>query len=443
MRTDEEILAEIRAQAAAEAQIDEPVEDDSGLSLSKISENFIPSGKRLLTDIASAVTSPVETGKTLLELADGVLDYAGIDLDGTSRIHMVNAVGDQLRERYGSVDKAIETVNTDPVGFFSDAAGLISGGAGLASKVPGLSKAAKIAEVANAVDPASVGLPIAGEILSRAKVPEGLYKSAAKFTNQTDADMATGAALEHGISPTRRGINKAQGLIDDRLAMVDELIAADATKSFELTDILTELETMKERATGPNAPALKAAIDRRITALLDDAAMTGKEALSGPELLAWRRAGDADIKRTRLNPSENDQVTEALTDISRRQLADAYPEVAAVNQELGPLIELRKGLEKKVPVMERANPFSLDTMVAVTADPASQGAALGMALANRPSIRAGGARLGQHLRDNGGLYKSLIQSSGQGARISEGIERAEESYIERLIKALKEQEEDD
>ena len=136
--------------------------------------NIPSSAAEFATGLYTAVTSPVQTAGTLLDIAAGGLKTGAqkalpknvynfinnLDRDPQSAQRAMRAAqqfGGQMKDRYGTYDALKNTLATDPVGFAADMSTLLSGGAGAArqggkvvSKVaPKVT--AKTARVANAM----------------------------------------------------------------------------------------------------------------------------------------------------------------------------------------------------------------------------------------------------------------------------------------------------
>lgn len=94
---------------------------------------------QLVGGVYSAVTNPVQTGKTLFKLGVGgtanslesIAGLAGVrnpeqifDLESED---VAKAVGDFYVQRYGSVEAAANTLREDPAGFFSDLGAVVTG----------------------------------------------------------------------------------------------------------------------------------------------------------------------------------------------------------------------------------------------------------------------------------------------------------------------------
>jgi hypothetical protein len=109
--------------------------------------NIPSSAAEFATGLYEAVTNPVETAGTLLDIAAGGLKTGAqkalpknvynfineLDRDPKSADRAVRAArqfGGQMKDRYGTRDAIYNTLATDPVGFAADMSTLLSGGAG-------------------------------------------------------------------------------------------------------------------------------------------------------------------------------------------------------------------------------------------------------------------------------------------------------------------------
>jgi len=136
---------------------------EPGLELGVAAGNIIPSLKKNLGDLISAVTSPIETGRGLLSTGFGAMSKAGVP--GLSEYEpYADAVVDMIINRYGSVENAYNSIETDPVGVLMDFSG-IAGVGGKLAKVGGFEKTGDyIQAAANAIDPVNQGMNVAAGI---------------------------------------------------------------------------------------------------------------------------------------------------------------------------------------------------------------------------------------------------------------------------------------
>lgn len=117
--------------------------------------NTVKSGGNFLGGLATAVTHPVQTLKTVGSLAlgagDNLLEMAGLS-SGDNRFNkMADMVGHEYKDRYGGWSNIKNTAYNDPVGVLADLATVLSGGAGVATKVGKVAQiggtAGKVAEL--------------------------------------------------------------------------------------------------------------------------------------------------------------------------------------------------------------------------------------------------------------------------------------------------------
>jgi hypothetical protein len=113
-------------------------------------------------NIAHAVTHPVETVKTLADVAYGGASKAagalGVPMDPTAkaeRERSFDAVKDFYADRYGNMEGLKQTIANDPVGVLADASAVVGGAGSLGARAPGVvGKASRAVRTAgNAVNP--------------------------------------------------------------------------------------------------------------------------------------------------------------------------------------------------------------------------------------------------------------------------------------------------
>ena len=116
--------------------------------------NFPSSVGSMLGDIYQAVTSPVQTAKSVLDLGAGLLQNVlpeklvqMIGEDKPSR-ELASKVGQHYAQRYGSVEGAKRALATDPAGVMADLSTVLTAGATLPTRA-----APALAASARAVDP--------------------------------------------------------------------------------------------------------------------------------------------------------------------------------------------------------------------------------------------------------------------------------------------------
>jgi hypothetical protein len=185
---------------------------------SELPGDVLPSAGRAASDFVTPVLHPYDTISSIARLGGGVLSKLGI-VDAPE--DTADAVGRMLAERYGSVEKARNTLITDPVGLLLDISSVLTGGGSLGVKVPGMiGRASRAAlRAGNAVDPITLtarGAQAAAATPIGAKITAPL-RTAMRVAG--DALLATPAALTGAsIDDIRRAatLDSAKRAIVDR-----------------------------------------------------------------------------------------------------------------------------------------------------------------------------------------------------------------------------------
>lgn len=161
------------------------VEDKSYLQ--ETLSNVVPSGKKLIKETADMIMNPVDTAKSLYQLGSGVVQLA---IPGEQKNEEVaRAAGQYFADRYGSLEKAKESLKNDPVGVLTEVVGVVTGGAGLGKvAATGAGKALK-------------ALPEI-DTTAMASFP------AMKFKDKSNSTIPTDKNLEIGTNPALVGGSK-------------------------------------------------------------------------------------------------------------------------------------------------------------------------------------------------------------------------------------------
>jgi hypothetical protein len=159
--------------------------------------NIIGSGVGAISDLGGAVINTINpdmeknTVANLLRLGDGILSLVvpGEQINEKN----AKAVGKFYVDRYGSFDKALNTLYNDPVGLALDVSTVISGAGGALKGAGSLSKIAELTKVGNAfskaaafTDPFSMMGKVGGKVTSKAggKLASGLEKTSERVITQ-------------------------------------------------------------------------------------------------------------------------------------------------------------------------------------------------------------------------------------------------------------------
>lgn len=160
-----------------------------GETLGSAVVNFIPSVASEAGSILEAVTSPLQTAKSVLELGGALLSKLGVaDFDESS----ADALGQYYVNKYGSMENFKRELANNPASILADAAVILTAGAGAATKLGLPAKIAKLGrkaetaqriagQIARNVDP----ITAATNIFTKA-VP-AVASKAAQITGRTTA----------------------------------------------------------------------------------------------------------------------------------------------------------------------------------------------------------------------------------------------------------------
>ena len=185
--------------------------------------NFPKSLGSMVGDVYEAVTSPVETIKSVLDigagtlqnlLPDKVVDFVGRD---RASIDKANLVKQFYVNRYGNLENAKQALASDPASVLSDLSVFLTGGAGIAPKASTASRA--LTTAAKVTDPLSI---ITAPITYGAKAVAPTL------------GMTTGAgsmAIEEAYKAGKEGGVKGKSFTENLRGTADQLQVLEDTKS--------------------------------------------------------------------------------------------------------------------------------------------------------------------------------------------------------------------
>lgn len=208
--------------------------------VSQAIQNFPSSFRNVATGAYEAITSPLQTGKTLLDIGAGGLQnilpesiVQAIGEDKASR-DVANQVGQMYVKRYGSVENAKKTIANDPAGFMSDVSAVLTTGGGV---IPQLGKAASF------VDPLSLAAKTVGTVGKAAAPVLGMTTGAGSeaIKQAYGAGKAGGTAAEQF-----RGNITGTAPMTDVLDMAKQNLAnMNAAKQAEYRSGMTNIKNDK------------------------------------------------------------------------------------------------------------------------------------------------------------------------------------------------------
>jgi hypothetical protein len=168
-------------------------------------DNLQNSASNFVGNVASAVTSPVQTVGSIYDVVNGYLDkIPGVKANNLESAmkqqQMADAMTKHFKDRYGSVENIKKTAYEDPIGFAADLSSVLAplsgvvGAAGEAADVAGLARTASALRTAAKVG--TTGAEVTNP-LNAAKLP---LKGAATVAKVVGATPETVAAISNPVS---------------------------------------------------------------------------------------------------------------------------------------------------------------------------------------------------------------------------------------------------
>lgn len=201
---------------------------------SQAATNFFPSLYKYGEDIATAVSDPIGTADTMLDVtAGGIsrgLEYAtGLDMFPENKATATaDVVGQFYKDRYGSVEGFKKGLSEDPVGVLSDLSLPFTGGGGVAIKAGNLG--GKVGRVAGTVGRVAKA---AGEVMdpisAAGKAGKGLGKAGSALIGWTSG--VGDEPIRAGFNAAREGGAKSQAFYDNMRGDVPVADVVDEARS--------------------------------------------------------------------------------------------------------------------------------------------------------------------------------------------------------------------
>lgn len=333
--------------------------------------------------LVEPLLSPIETAKNLGNIiAGGAQKVTGSSLGMDDRTQYADALVNEMKDRYGSVEDLKRTFATDPVGVAGDAATLLAGGgaalkaASAGGKVAPLARAGEMAaQAATFADPVGLlGKAVMG-------LPEKVYGVALKPSPQlglADRAAVVATGLEKKIPVTLGGYDKLDGMMNREGRALDAALMSrnEPIISPQATAGKVYNQTMTEAATSANP-----------TKSIDLAQAVYGEHLTDPlvpDLVTPKQANEykRDFQqqaKTFYGDTRPPIEGRAKKDIARaykNEIEAAIPGVGPINKRLSDLIELEDQLASAVGRVSNRNIFSLPALIAgAQVGPSGQGIA--------------------------------------------------------------------
>lgn len=373
-------------------------------AIAQFGSNAFESGGRFVGDVAHAVMSPVQTAKAVGNLALGTVEKV---IPGEQEEEKnVDALVNMYIERYGGLENLKKTMFEDPVGFLADVA-TVAGGIGLAGKgvqvATGAAKltktanvAAQVAKTAGAVSGATDPLAITGravaapvsKLIPEQFKPRKMYESALKPSTTIPVEKVNRmveTGLENRIPVTEGGLEKLGDLVDDlQIKIADQIKAGtgrgetvSALKVAQRTDDATKKFSQQVNpAEDLNAIAASKAefLDRYA---IKDAKgnVLGYRKIPAAEAQALKQGTYRQLKGRAYGElkSATIEAQKALARGLKEELANAFPELAKLNEKESKLLGLESVLERAVRRIDNHQLFGIGTPIATAGVHAATG----------------------------------------------------------------------
>ena len=360
-------IARIIVSQHEEARLEDRKPEEE-FDLASIPSHLPQSGADYAVDTASAVMSPIDTGKAIIQAAGGAVSKIPMLGDTFPKLKeyepMADAMGDFYSERYGSADDFGRTVTNDPVGALADFS--VIGGL--------IPKAGKLALASN---PANLAYNTAKKAVQKAipdSFPSKQYQSAVNFdtvTSPKDKERMVNAALEHGILPNEGGIDKAMAKIAELGEQIRQGVQG-AEGSVPRQALFTGVNNVRSELGGTRieAPRDLALVDRYVkkyNKYLQDA---GFDELTASQLQDLKQSVWGEIYSDRVKQKTFkavDKTREAIGQKAGELVEELAPGTKELNRQQGGLLELMKQLPKKSQRIANRNNISLQAGTNTTA----------------------------------------------------------------------------
>lgn len=190
-------------------------------SASRALGNIPRSAGQFFGGIAGALAHPVRTVKAVGSLAAGAVEKA---IPGRQAEEATfDSLVDFYKNRYGSFDKFLSSVEEDPVGVLADASIVLSAGGGLVSKLGTISKLSGVSRVGAATGAAGQAinpLRAVGALSGLAKstfpkIAQSLEKSNLRLTKTKEGALATKGMeiTDEAINITKNRLNEVSSFL--------------------------------------------------------------------------------------------------------------------------------------------------------------------------------------------------------------------------------------
>jgi hypothetical protein len=352
------------------AYIQQQQQNKQPFSVSETVKNIKSSAVEYGKNIASAVMSPIQTVKGVLDIGSGAMVNAipgyenfllNIGSDTPEELARVKGIASNVGQYYKErASSPLQTLQRDPVGSLADVSALFTGGATLLPKV-----GTTTGKIGAAIEPLNLASNIAGYGISKAlpsTVPASLYESAAKFSTalpQKERAKLTETALREQLMPTSKGVGQAYSRTRELGNTIDGLIAqADASGvMIPAQAIFSYIQDAKSKLGGPKIEAAKDLaeinkIEKNFKSYLSKNKFTS---LTPSDLQDFKQNIYSKVDygtKKQTGTMAQEEVYKGMGRAAKEALEQNIPEISSLNKRQGELINLLPNLERSASRIE-------------------------------------------------------------------------------------------
>jgi hypothetical protein len=367
-RSQQEIMAEWKANPKAQLDQFRNYVTQSGNQFSPIEaiKNTPSSAGQFIKDVTYPIRHPVNTYNGLSNVAKGVYEKF---TDGTQEHEKyADAAGKFYSDRLGSREAIRNTANTDPVGFLAD----LSGGMALAG-LP-LKTGNNLTKIGRAIDPVNASVngakSLIGKLTPKGK-PGQMYESAAKFSTtipKKKRDAMVQTALDEGLPPTGKGVEKLEAVMDSIDSRIDDLIKEATNNGGKVPadavfSNLGDLRAQMGAATQTDGIGNIGKINATAKEIGANQKRLGQDFYTVAELQDLKRnlykSANFDVKQGKADPAVN-QARKNIANKSKGLIEEQIPGVADLNRRYGSLVELSDPLTRSANRIDNRNLISIN-----------------------------------------------------------------------------------
>ncbi len=367
-------------------------------------------------NIWQAVRHPIQTGKALFEVGKGGVQKL---IPGEQEAEQsFDAMVEFFKDRFGGEEALRRTISQDPVGFLTDiAAGLSAGGfilstAGKVAKVSQITRAGQVVSKAGVVTDPIVG-PLKGVAAISEKVIPGrvksLVKSAVKFPAEKrisevaklkELDNLADEFITRGLKVNRTSIKNLGADIKIVQNEINTIIKAGEKRGvrIKVSEVVDGLDNLIKEIDDIPISTPDTLREARIVTSFRDKILSRQK----PSVITGKAIDLTPTEVQRLKVLLNKSFTpsletsiDAIRKVAKDKirattkgiLEDRFPELKALNENQGVMIELQTAIAKQLRTIESGRTFGVPGLVVGGIAGTGAGIIAG----------AGGASLGQTL----------------------------------------------